>query len=338
MKTNTIPQVVSGRYSLIHRTHGVFYAHHKITGLRHSLRTRDKRRAVELLNALNADDEDRQHCEEMALAYQRKAGRTVSKKTWGEAMDECSSVAGKTESTRLRHRVAYKSKDFKPLLSLPINKTHPDDFRNILKCGKSSVAKYLRKVQGFALSQGWLTVPLVPSNQMRVLRQKEPRAITEAEYGRILAAEHNPEKKAFYRMLWGIGAAQIDCANLRAENFDRKTKVITYRRRKTGCICRLGLSDSLVALLETLPHTGFLFPTLQKLSSSTRGCEFRRRCRSKGVQAKGITLHSFRYSWAERAARAGYTIREAQAALGHRSEVVAMAYAKNAEIVCPALQ
>jgi len=337
MKTNTIPQVVSGRFSLIRRTHGVYFSHNKITGQRQSLRTRDKRQAVELLNALNANDADRQHCEELAQIYQRKAGRTISKKAWQEAMEECANTAGKAESTRERHRQAFKGKDFKPLLAMPIHSTHADHFRQVLKSGKPSVAKYLRKLQGFAIAQGWLTIPLLPSNALRVVKLKEKRAIKKEEYLRISEAETNPERKRFYQMLWATGAAQIDCANLRAENFNRETGVLTYRRKKTGCVCRLQLVGSLEALLKVLPTEGFLLPRLQQLSSSTRGSEFRRRCRTKALQIEGVTLHSFRYSWAERAAEAGLSIREAQAALGHRSEVVAMAYAKHAEIVCPSL-
>lgn len=47
---------------------------------------------------------------------------------------------------------------------------------------------------------------------------------------------------------------------------------------------------------------------------------------------KGVTLHSYRYAWAERAKVCGYPERFAQEALGHNSKAVHRAYAKRALI------
>jgi integrase len=43
-----------------------------------------------------------------------------------------------------------------------------------------------------------------------------------------------------------------------------------------------------------------------------------------------VTLHSYRYSWAERAREAGYPERAAQEVLGHGSKAVHRAYARKA--------
>jgi integrase len=53
---------------------------------------------------------------------------------------------------------------------------------------------------------------------------------------------------------------------------------------------------------------------------------------------KGVSLHSYRYAWAERAKTCGYPERFAQSALGHNSRAVHQAYAKGATPVCPALE
>jgi integrase len=53
---------------------------------------------------------------------------------------------------------------------------------------------------------------------------------------------------------------------------------------------------------------------------------------------KGITLHSYRYAWAERAKTCGYPERFAQEALGHNSKAVHRAYAKRAHVVIPTLE
>jgi integrase len=53
---------------------------------------------------------------------------------------------------------------------------------------------------------------------------------------------------------------------------------------------------------------------------------------------KGITLHSYRYAWAERARTCGYPERFAQEALGHNSKAVHRAYARKAQVVIPTLE
>lgn len=51
-----------------------------------------------------------------------------------------------------------------------------------------------------------------------------------------------------------------------------------------------------------------------------------------------MTLHSYRYAWAERAKQCGYPERFAQEALGHNSKAVHRAYAKRAQVVLPSIE
>jgi len=53
---------------------------------------------------------------------------------------------------------------------------------------------------------------------------------------------------------------------------------------------------------------------------------------------EGVSLHSYRYAWAERAKTCGYPERFAQAALGHNSKAVHRAYAKKAHVLIPTLE
>ena len=50
-----------------------------------------------------------------------------------------------------------------------------------------------------------------------------------------------------------------------------------------------------------------------------------------------MSLHSYRYAWAERALKCGFPERFAQQALGHNSKAVHRAYAKHAEVTVPSL-
>jgi len=183
---------------------------------------------------------------------------------------------------------------------------------------------------------GWLPWPVIPKRQWPGITFKPKRAITFAEHADIVEREGNPEKKAFYQLLWHLGGSQGDIANLSAENIDWPNRVISYRRQKTDQTALLHFGDQVEALLRTLPTSGPLFPYLRNLRAADRATEFKQRCRGLGIE--GVTLHSYRYAWAERAKAAGYPERFAMEALGHNSMAVHRAYAKNAQVKLPALE
>jgi integrase len=72
------------------------------------------------------------------------------------------------------------------------------------------------------------------------------------------------------------------------------------------------------------------------LRAGCRAAQFKQRCGQLNIQ--GVTLHSYRYAWAERAKTAGYPERFAQEALGHNSKAVHRAYAKKAQGKLPSLE
>jgi integrase len=88
-------------------------------------------------------------------------------------------------------------------------------------------------------------------------------------------------------------------------------------------------------VLRSLPARGPLFPYLRGVRAADRATEFKQRCR--GLKISGVTLHSYRYAWAERAKSAGYPERFAQQALGHNSKAVHRAYARHAHVIIPSL-
>ena len=85
-----------------------------------------------------------------------------------------------------------------------------------------------------------------------------------------------------------------------------------------------------------LSAEGVLLPHLSRVRAGDRATEFRSRCRQLGIT--GVTLHSYRYAWAERAKIVGYPERFAQEALGHNSKAVHRAYAKRALMKIPSLE
>jgi integrase len=93
---------------------------------------------------------------------------------------------------------------------------------------------------------------------------------------------------------------------------------------------------ALAEVLRDLPGQGLLFPGLAGMDEKHRAARFQRACRREGIT--GISLHSYRYAWAERAKVAGYPERFAQMALGHNSKAIHRAYARNAQVILPPLE
>ena len=60
--------------------------------------------------------------------------------------------------------------------------------------------------------------------------------------------------------------------------------------------------------------------------------------RREQAKVSGVSLHSYRYAWAERAKMCGYPERFAQQALGHASKAVHPAYARKAQVKLPSLE
>ena len=140
----------------------------------------------------------------------------------------------------------------------------------------------------------------------------------------------------YLELLWETGAAQSDAVNFKAEDIDWQSRTISYFRMKTGSLAQFTISKKLETVLSHLPTTGALFPKLSTFTANDRASRFRRRCHKAGVS--GVTLHCYRYAWAERAKVVGMPERFAQAALGHNSKAIHRAYAKKAVIIAPSLE
>jgi integrase len=133
-----------------------------------------------------------------------------------------------------------------------------------------------------------------------------------------------------------LGGSQTDMASLRAEDVDWADRTISYARMKTGTQAVIRFGEAVVKILERRPTTGCLFPQVVQWKESDRAKAFIRRCKLVGVS--GVSLHSYRYAWAERAKTCGYPERFAQEALGHNSKAVHRAYARKAKVLIPALE
>jgi integrase len=156
------------------------------------------------------------------------------------------------------------------------------------------------------------------------------------EHQKIIAAEVNPERKTHYQLCWHLGASQGDIAKLKGEDVDWTDNTISFVRKKTSVPVLVHLGAEALNLFKDLPSEGPLFPYLSRVRAGDRATEFASRCRQLGI--KGVTLHSYRYAWAERAKTAGMPERFAMENLGHNSKAVHRAYAKKALMKIPSLE
>ncbi len=313
---------------------GTYYVQDNQTGQQKSLGTTDKNQAKRLLHAYNETRQSPAQNLEMAKVYLWGADPKLKTRTWQEVMDEFS-THGK-ESSQSRCKRAMASKPFNVIRNKPLNGTTIDDFKAVLQRGGNATNNYLRRLHNLAMRHRWLVRDIIPPMEWEKPAKRPKRGITLEEHSRIITAEANEERRKYYQLLWLVGSAQTDASQLTSENVNWDTRVLSYRRMKTGQWSSLQIGTSLETLLKTLPEQGFLFPKIATLTDNDRSAEFSRRCRLLGIV--GVSLHSYRYAWAERAYQQGYQERFAQAALGHKSSAIHHAYARNAIVVCPALE
>jgi integrase len=304
-----------------------------VTGKQDSLHTTDRATAVRLFHSRQEAEQQPAVNLQIARAYLAASDPKIATRDWEFVMDEI--VKLKKDETRQRWLTAIKDKALDGLRHLPLLETRPEHILRVLEAGKVSTNVYLRRIHNFALDMTWLPWPVLAKRRWPEVVYQEKRAISLAEHLAIVARENNPERRAFYKLAWYLGASQSDLAFLEAENVDWDNHLISYRRMKTGTAAIMRLDADMEEILRDLPGTGPLFPYLRTVRAGDRATEFKQRCQGLGIS--GVSLHSYRYAWAERAKTAGYPERFAQMNLGHQSRAMTRAYSKNAPVEMPSL-
>lgn len=319
----------------LYRRKKVYYCEDNETGQQESLHTSDKAEAVRLLNAKNEPAHVGVISLQIASAYMGAVDPQMASRTWDDVI---SFIIGqhKEGPTRARWENVKRDKGLKKLWKLKIARTRPDQLLNILKDGTVATNVFLRRLHNFACDMKWLAWPILGRRQWPKVVYGEKRGITEEEHHKIIARERNPERRDYYELLWELGGSQTDIAWFHAEDIDGKDRTIFYRRKKNGRDAMPRFGDRAAAILARRPKSGPLFPYLIKLRESDQATEFKQRCDGLGI--KGVTLHSYRYGWAERAVTCGYPERHAQTNLGHGSKAFARVYGRKAKVKTPPLE
>jgi integrase len=304
------------------------------TGARPSLHTKDRKEAERLVKHKNEALETPHINRKIGMAYMSAADPELATRIWDDVMTAI--MWDKTGPNLRRYETAYKDNAFKRIKRKVVVTTLPDDFMAALRAGGVATNVYLRRYQNYALGMGWLPVPILPKAMWPKIKHKEKRSTTWEEHCRIIAREGNPERRDFYELCWHFGGSQSDIAGLQSTDFDYEHHSFAYDRLKTGNMGGMRIGDKAWAVIMRRPKEGPLFPYLITVREADRATEFKQRCQGLGIE--GITLHSYRYAWAERSADNGYPERYAQRALGQNSKIIHRAYAKKAQGQLPSLE
>jgi integrase len=330
---------MKNRYWTFQRGNGVYYLQDRVTGRQTSLRTKDKVKAQRLATARNQAVEQPALNVAMARAYLSGKSPQLATRTWESVMTAVAKCGG--EATQQRCVRAMQSAPFKLLRKVPLVETDSQMFLDVLNHERAgtSTNNWLRRLHNYALDLGWLLAPVMARKAWPVMRYKIALAITAEEHQQITQTESSEERRLYYEMLWETGGSQSDVASLTWDAVDPKDGILTYWRCKRGpesAPAHIKIGPRLQAILDRLPQSGPFFPTLRHIEAKHRAAEFRRRCGILGIKKK--TLKSYRNAWTERARNAGMPIREAMEWVGHTSQAVHRAYAKNARVVCMPLE
>jgi integrase len=324
---------MKARFILFRRS-GVYYAEDTTTGKQSSLRTRDEAEANTLLHAKNESFRQPVLNLQIARTYMTASDPAFSSRTWQHVMEQITDT--KQGNTRERWEFAMQDKAFDLIRDRKLIETTAEHFLEVLKNGSVSTNVFLRRAHNYALGLQWLPWPVLPKLHWPAVQYKSKRAITPDEHRKIVERERNPATRAFFQLLWHLGGSQTDVATLTAEDIDWTRRTVAYRRRKTGVTALISFGEEVAAVLATLPKEGQLFPALARIHERHRAKLFIKRLATVGI--KGVSLHSYRYAWAERAMEAGYPERFAMQALGHSSKAVHRAYARKAQVTVPPLE
>ena len=304
---------------------GTFYCEDTNTGKRKSLRTKDEAEAERLVHAKNEAVRQPQINRRMGMAYLSATDPDVVTRTWRFVMDEI--IKDKEGPTLKRYQTALKDPAYKLIEAKVLVETQAADFLEVLRAGTVSTNVYLRRFQNYAVDMDWLPKRVLPKRLFPKIAYKDQRGITWDEHQRILEREGNPERRDFYELCWYFGGSQSDIASLQAGDLDYKRRGFSYDRLKTSKSERLPhRPQSLEGHPAPSAHGLRCFPISSTCAGGDRATEFKQRCEGLGIA--GVTLHSYRYAWAERSADNGYPERYAQRVLGQNSKMVHRAYAK----------
>ena len=211
------------------RRNGIYYSQDSTTGKQKSLGTRDEAKARKLVEATNEAHRTPILNLQLARAYLSASDPAFLLRTWQTVMDQMQTRG--RDSSRARYASVFRTPAFDPIRNKPLMETATADFLQILKDAKSSQKFYLKCLHSFALSLGWISIPIMAPNLWPKYQPKARRGITLKEHEHLLTFAKGAEWNLYLQLLWETGAAQTDAALLKADDIDWQARTVTYFRK-----------------------------------------------------------------------------------------------------------
>ena len=199
---------MSQPFRLYCRHNGRYYVEEVATGKQTSLRTISKSVALQRLAARRQAAEQPYLNLSMAKTYLAAKSPEMLSRTWGEIMDDM--AIGYKGATRVRWAKVISSPPFRVIAPLPLLNTEGSHSLAVLRHPRAGVSTnvWLRILHNRALDMGWLLAPVLHKKLWPKIRYKSRRGITSEEHQKIIAAEHGPDYRFYYAMLWETGGSQ----------------------------------------------------------------------------------------------------------------------------------
>ena len=292
---------MKNRFILFRRA-GVFYYEDTTTGKQLSLRTKIESEAQTLLHAKNESVRQPALNLHIAKAYLAGTDSAMTTRTWPQAID--SLIGTKEGANQHRWRTAAKDKALLPLLPHVIIETPRRTVVARVESGHRFDQRLFAPVAQFLCGLELVAVALdsqaaMAGRQIQGEARYHPGGTPEDPRRR-----GEPGAEKLLSVVLALGRSQGDLASLKGEDVNWTAGTVSFFRHKTGTPVMVHLGKESLNLLKDLPGEGVLFPYLSSVRANDRATEFKSRCRQLGIQ--GVTLHGYRYAWAERAKTAGF--------------------------------
>jgi hypothetical protein len=231
---------MKNRFTLFRRG-AFFYCEDRSTGQQKSLQTGDEVEARKIVQAKNDAVNQPLMNMVMAKAYLAAKDPKLITRTWADVFDRFCKRSN--DRTRMRHERVIRTKAMQFLKPKVLVETTADDFLRAMELGSNSTVAFLKTMHNDALGMGWIPIPILPRKFWPVVKKKNKRAITKAEHEKLVGAVEG-EWRLYFQLLWLVGAAQTDAANLTSANIDWLNRVLKYPpQRRIGTMCGRGISS-----------------------------------------------------------------------------------------------
>jgi hypothetical protein len=346
---------------------GVYYIIDKATGKSRSSKTTDKHQAEAFARVQYdlTDDTNVAFHKKTAEMHLAKCNPEWTINTWDMVINSMKKAprgqVGGQKSARTVRTItsSWGNKCWNRIRHKRLIDTLPSDFQgalNGLGCGLVAFGKTLHR---FAFNHGMMPYQIMGDAMWpKVKFNRRSRAITEAEHVRLvkyfseagervyrMALKHHPDTTIaqwqeewvnYLWLLWFTAASNSDAANMKAENILWDERVIAYKRDKwqepeeTPPVCvAIAKGGQLEKLLKALPAQGNLFPLLTQIGQESRCRVFKKARERVGIKGR-VTIHGYRFGFAERAKKGGMSVEDRMISLGHANYKMTHHYDKHA--------